>query len=157
MENTTKGEKFSHRHLHYYRQRLKNRVFAALTEFFVAEAAGGRVTKKLISERLNRDPAQITRWLNSPGNLTLETLSDLLFAMEAEVDPPKIASLRDRLPTRYEHPLIAKIVANSGGPLPPSLLVGSETASNTATILDLDRWRSRTLPSANFFSIAAGS
>lgn len=101
------------REIFYFRQRFKNRVFNRLAEFFAQEAAERGVTKKTIAERLGKDPAQITRWLSGPGNLTMDTLSDLLFAMGAEPEPPQIVRFAERPAPNYMDPLIAKIMGES--------------------------------------------
>lgn len=38
------------------------------------------MSKADLARSLGKEPSQITRWLGSTGNLTLDTLSDLLFA-----------------------------------------------------------------------------
>jgi DNA-binding phage protein len=70
----------------YYRRRQQNRVFAALAELFAEEAEKGAISKKELAEILGKDPAQITRWLSAPSNLELDTISDILLAMGAEMD-----------------------------------------------------------------------
>jgi hypothetical protein len=87
MENTSNEAKaLKKRETAYYRQRQKNHVFAALTAFFADEAMRGNITKKELANRLGRDPSQITRWLSAPSNFELDTLSDILLAMGAEMD-----------------------------------------------------------------------
>lgn len=112
MENTSNSWNSLPRDMYYYRQRFKHAMFTKLQKFFFDEAERTGITKKDIADRLRRDPAQITRWLSSPSNLTLETLSDILFAMEAEPEPLVIARLADRRASNYVHPLIARIVGN---------------------------------------------
>jgi hypothetical protein len=110
MENTSKQDKaLSRRDLAYYRRRQQNRVFAKLAAFFANEAEHGRITRKEIAEKLSKDPAQITRWLSTPSNLTLDTISDLLLAMNAEVDH-QIVRFADRPKPNYAHPMIAPYV-----------------------------------------------
>ena len=84
------------REIFYYRKRHKNRVFAALASFFAEEAERTGVSKKDIAARLGRDPASITRWLSNPSNLTLDTISDLLLALDAEAEPPEIVRFENR-------------------------------------------------------------
>lgn len=91
----------------YYRQRQKNRVFTSLVEFFAEEAERRGVTKKQLAEALSKDPAQITRWLSAPSNFELDTLSDLLLALDAELDH-RIVRFCDRAKPNYTHPLIAR-------------------------------------------------
>jgi Helix-turn-helix len=82
MANTST---ISHRKLFYFRQRYKNRVFQSVVAFFANQARENGLTKKDVAERLGKDPAQITRWFSGPGNWTLDTVSDLLLAMDAEM------------------------------------------------------------------------
>jgi hypothetical protein len=85
MENTSKNPKpIPRRDRAYYRRRNQNRLHAALATFFAEEAAAGRITKKQLAELLEKNPAQITRWLTEPTNYEADTVSDLLLAMKAE-------------------------------------------------------------------------
>jgi hypothetical protein len=104
------------RDVFYYRQRLKNRMFAKIVSFFAEEAEKTGITKKDIAAILNRDPAQITRWLSSPSNMTLDSISDLLLAMDAEIDPPPIVRFSERLKPNYAHPLIARVTGQVAKP-----------------------------------------
>lgn len=118
MDATTKNaaEPKRSRDIHYYRQRYKNRVFETLVEFFNEEAAKRGITRKEIARLLQKDPAQITRWLSSPGNLTLESVSDLLLALDAEAEPGKIVRFSERPKPNYAHPLIARIFGVTSQP-----------------------------------------
>jgi len=44
--------------------------------------AESELTKADLARMLGKEPSQITRWLSGSGNLTLDTLSDLLFAVK---------------------------------------------------------------------------
>ena len=70
----------------YFQQRLKNRIYEAIIDLFVQQANGKGLTKKDIAEKLGKDPALVNRWLAAPSNWSLETVSDLLLAMDAEID-----------------------------------------------------------------------
>lgn len=130
MANTSKVTPLPERDIHYYRQRLKNRFFEALTSFFAQEAESRHLTKRGLAEKLKRDPAQITRWLSEPSNLTLETISDLLLGLEAEMDP-QIVRFADRPKANYMHPLIARIL--SAAPVQISV----EAAAKDATLPEM--------------------
>jgi transcriptional regulator with XRE-family HTH domain len=108
MENTSKTLPLSEREIFYYRQRQKNRVLEMLAAFFAEEAERTGITKKDIADKLIKDPAQISRWFSGPSNLTLDTISDLLLALEAEIDQ-RIVRFSDRAKPNYEHPLIDKL------------------------------------------------
>jgi len=62
------------------RGRNKNKAHSFLLQCF--EESG--VSKAELAQMLSKRPEQITRWLGGPGNLTLDTLSDLLFALKGE-------------------------------------------------------------------------
>jgi hypothetical protein len=60
----------------YFKARLKQRMFNAI----VGEFRKSGLTKADYGKRLGMDAAQVNRLLSGPGNLTLETVSSLLFA-----------------------------------------------------------------------------
>jgi hypothetical protein len=104
MENTSKQTSVvSVRDIAYYRRRQQNRVFSLLAKFFADEAESGHITRKEIAQRLSKDPAQITRWLSQPSNFELDTISDLLLAMGAEMDHC-IVRFSDRARPNFSHP-----------------------------------------------------
>ena len=63
--------------LGYMRQRNRGRVYSAVIEEF--EKSG--ITQTDLAARLRKGTDQISRWLGSPGNWTLDTVSDLFFAI----------------------------------------------------------------------------
>lgn len=135
MENTS-NRMHSRRGIFYYRKRLKNRIFSQLAAFFAKEAERNNITKKEIASRLDRDPAQITRWLSAPSNLTLETLSDLLYAMDAEAEPPKFVRFADRAKPNFAHPLIADVLGSApqtSGPILSIPIMGEDTKETKTT------------------------
>src|SRR4030088_13023 len=109
MENTSKLNPMKRRDVAYYRQRQKNNVFTALVEFFAEEAQRRGVTKKQLAETLSKNPSQITRWLSAPSNFELDTLSDLLLVLDAEMDY-RIVRFADRLKPNYVHPLMVTTI-----------------------------------------------
>jgi hypothetical protein len=113
MENTSKlTNPLSRRIVAYYRRRQQNRVFAELAKFFASEAERGRITRKAIAEKIGKDPGQITRWLAAPSNLELDTISDLLLAMNAELDYC-VVRFADRAKPNYAHPLSIQSAAST--------------------------------------------
>src|SRR6266567_4713159 len=86
MESTSKASPLKKRDISYYRQRHKTRLFAQLAAFFAEEAEQRGITKSYIAARLDCDPSLITRWLSAPTNLTQEAVSDLMLALDAEMD-----------------------------------------------------------------------
>jgi transcriptional regulator with XRE-family HTH domain len=117
MESTSNSPtKIKGRDLHYYRQRYKNRFASKLFSFYEEESKRKGISKKTIADRLGKDPAQISRWLLHPSNLTLETVSDLLLALDAEAEPPAIVRFSERAVRNYAHPVIARFLGNKNAP-----------------------------------------
>jgi hypothetical protein len=73
--------------LAYFQAQTRNLLHElVLTEFFRLVDEKG-FTKTDLAKRIGRDKAQITRWLRSPTNLQIETVSDLLAGMAGYLDP----------------------------------------------------------------------
>lgn len=115
MENTSRLVKARKRDAAYYRQRQKNRVFTELAKFFAEEAESRGITKKDLAEALNKDPSQITRWLAAPSNFELDTLSDILLALGAEMDH-RIVRFSDRPKPNYIHGVFQEIGSKQPAP-----------------------------------------
>lgn len=130
MANTSKAKPASRRDVAYYRQRQKNRVFTELVQFFADEAERTGMTKKDLAEALSKDPAQISRWLSAPSNFELDTLSDFLLVLGAEMDH-KIVRFAERAKPNYAHPLIAECIMPRPQPPPgtPPIKLKAETSS----------------------------
>lgn len=117
MADTSKRE-LKRRDVTYYRRRQQNHVFAALAQLFADEAEKGGISKKELAEILGKSPSQITRWLAAPSNFELDTISDLLLAMGAEMDH-RIVRFSERSKPNYVHPLLTQYVGQAPVPAPP--------------------------------------
>ena len=126
MENTSKTERLPRRDVYYFRRRFVNRVYSELVAFFAKEAEQSGATKSKIAKRLGCDPAQITRWLKHPSNLELETISDLLLALDAEAEPPQIVKFSERKKANYAHPVVEHVTSIK--PMTMVVTVGSTTS-----------------------------
>ena len=82
---STSSKKISSKDIFFFRQRLKNKIFQSVLSHFAGLAKEKNLAKKDIANLLDKDPSQITRWFSGPNNWTLDTISDLLLAMEAEL------------------------------------------------------------------------
>lgn len=129
MENTSRIPHVSDRDVFYYRQRQKNRVFGDIAAFFVEEAERRGITKKDIADALRRDPSQITRWLSAPSNLTLDTISDLLLALGAEMDY-SICRFEDRAVPNAAHPFIERLLTGNFASRPATVTYISASAKD---------------------------
>lgn len=93
-------------HLGYFQGRLRNKLFSELLGLFFRKKEQG-YTRADLARRLGRRPEQVTRWLAGPGNLKIDTLSDLLLAMGHEL----------HIEVR---PIETTTTSNVGGSLPAS-------------------------------------
>lgn len=110
MENTSsKLTPRKKRDVAYYRQRQRNRVFTEIVSFLADEMQKRGITKKDLAVALGKDPAQITRLFSAPSNFELDTLSDILLALDAEMDH-RIVRFKDRPAINDAHPAVAPYV-----------------------------------------------
>jgi hypothetical protein len=110
MKSSTKNEPKSPRDVAYYRERYRNRVFSKIVSFVNEVAQKEQITQKDMAERMGKDPAQLSRLFSHPSNLTLDTISDILLAVDAEAEPPVITQFKDKAEPNYIHPLIARVL-----------------------------------------------
>ena len=69
----------------YFTRRLRHHLHELVTNEFYSLAADEKITPGRLAKRLDKDPAQITRWLGAPGNWTLDTVAQLMVGVA--VDP----------------------------------------------------------------------
>ncbi len=81
--------------LSYFRERLKNRLYDLIVTEFLRRESSGALSRADLARRIGRRPEQVTRWLGSPGNWTLDTVSDLMLAMRSEPEI-SVSSLEGR-------------------------------------------------------------
>jgi hypothetical protein len=86
----------------YFQQRLRLRIFNFILDKFV-EAQKDGLTKSLLARRIEKTPDVINRWLGAPGNLTVDTISDLLLGISAEELVPNAVSPLVRSESNYSH------------------------------------------------------
>lgn len=80
LSKPKRGVKIHPYDLNFVRTRNKNKAHSFLLELF----GDSDLSKADLAKMLGKKPEQITRWLAGPGNLKLDTLSDLVFAMKGE-------------------------------------------------------------------------
>jgi hypothetical protein len=87
LSEVLSGEKIPIGKLAYFRARLTNHLHSLVLEKFLSLKSESGLTRAELARRIGRKPEQVTRWFGSPGNWTLETVSDLLMGMGCELDP----------------------------------------------------------------------
>ena len=102
--------------LAYFRARLKQRIY----NLVIREFKKSGLSQADLVRRLGKEPAQLSRLFAGPGNLTLETVSDVLYAtnaaeLELSISYPLSAKTRTITidPSRIDLP---KPVTESEGP-----------------------------------------
>jgi len=119
LSKPTKNERIPPSNLGYFRARNKNRVY----EIVITEFENSGLTQAELAIRLGKGRDRVCRLLGAPGNWTLDTVSDLLFAISgAELDysiskPFETAQRNQRTPEWLtEHqPDVAESPGTSGG------------------------------------------
>jgi hypothetical protein len=78
--------------LSFFREQLKHQLHEVVLRKFHSIRDGKKpdFTKRDLARRIGRKPEQVTRWLGAPGNLTIDTMSDLLIGMGAILDPVSV-------------------------------------------------------------------
>lgn len=97
--------KVSTEDIYYFRERTRNRIFSVVISAFSNLVENCGLTKRELAFRLGKEPSQITRWLSGPGNLTIDTMSDLLLGMGVELDY-KPVPLSQSIASDSQHPLM---------------------------------------------------
>lgn len=111
-------DRISERALGYVTEAAREDAF----DLVVSACVEAGVQRAAIARRLGKDPAQVTRLLNAPGNWTVDTISELLFAIDGSLlrhlrfDPLSQPVANDRFPKCLEPVEVApgKVFARVG-------------------------------------------
>lgn len=115
LSKPVRGQKIDHAALAFVQARNRNKAHSLLLERFKESG----LSKSELAVMLGKRPEQISRWLGGPGNLTLDTISDILFAVEGAMlklsvdDAISKAPRNHRRPEWLDVPSTAKEVHNS--------------------------------------------
>jgi hypothetical protein len=84
----------------YFRERNRLRVF----ELVLSEFVSSGIPQACLARRTGRRPEVVNRILSAPGNLTLDTVSDFLFAISGAEPSYGVQYPLDRPPRNYNEP-----------------------------------------------------
>lgn len=90
--------------LAYFRERFRDRLYELVVSEFLKKERSGELTRAELARRIGRKPEQITRWLGTPGNWTIETVSDLLLAISKSELHFELSPLENRALRNYDGP-----------------------------------------------------
>jgi hypothetical protein len=87
----------------YFQARLRNRLYDLVLRKFSQAEGEKQMTKAELARRIGRRPEVITRLLSSPGNWTLDTVSDLLLGIAGEEPDVRTAKPGAAAATNYSY------------------------------------------------------
>ena len=130
----------------FFREQLKHELHELVLKKFLALQDSHRgFTKADLARRIGRRPEQVTRWLGAPGNLTIDTVSDLLIGMAAVLKSTVIdieALIREPEPERSVLMTPSARAGLSKDPTQPSIVMPPLSSSTPSS----DRARSGIRP-----------
>ncbi len=86
LSEILKWEQIPEDQLVYFRERLRHRLHTAILDAFLLRAKERGLKQKDLADRIGRTRAQITRWLGTASNLTLDSISDLMAGLAMDFD-----------------------------------------------------------------------
>lgn len=117
--------------------RNRNHAYDAVINALELAAQAKGMTRRDIADAIGRKPSQVSAWLSGPSNWTLDTVSDLLWAVGATMDY-SVTFNEDRPKENIYHPAAVAHVA--GMPTQtltlPQVTSVSAVYTTTATIND---------------------
>ncbi len=128
----------------YFQERLRNRVYDLIVTEFLRMSEKTGLTQKELGKRVGKGPDQINRWMSSPGNWTLDTVSDLLLGiagaeLEIAITPlaarPKRNSHKPAWSARHDSLITYSVyLTNETSASTPPLSIGNKPLSAYAQI-----------------------
>jgi hypothetical protein len=115
--------------LAYFQERLRGRIFDFILRIFLEEQKNG-LTQAKLARRIGRKADVVSRWLGTPSNLTIDTISDLLVGIAAEEPNFSRSSLLRRAPVNYSH--LDEVPAIPDAPLMANQKTGQTSAMTSA-------------------------
>jgi hypothetical protein len=89
----------------YFQERFRNQLYnLIISEFVKRQNADPHFTQSSLARRIEKRPEQINRWLSSPGNWTIDTISDLLLGISGAEPEMNVSILSEQHSQNYNYP-----------------------------------------------------
>lgn len=130
MSNEPIADRFTDERRYRLRSRFRRRIVKELRRLMKIREAQG-LTQQNVADRLSIDKALISKRLSGECNMTLDTLSDMLFALDARLNPQietaeEISTRVEETKTSFEPTWIGNLTQRYAA-LKIVLLSGTET------------------------------
>lgn len=101
--------------LAYFRERQRNRIYDSVLREFLRS----KISKADLARRMGKRPEVVTRLLGAPGNWTLDTVSDLMFAISG---------------SEFEFRVVYPLSAPPRNDTAPDWLIGAASSTQSANV-----------------------
>ena len=121
--------------LGYLNERVRNSFYDYVLRRFHEAEEKENLTKAKLARRLGLEPARVTRLLGSPGNWTLDTVSELLVGICREELRPQSEPYLERAARNFQSDNLLRFLVPTQQPKGARLdreMVGSQTQANSA-------------------------
>ena len=88
--------------LEFFRERFRGHLYDLLMSEFLDRSKRGEITKTILAKRINKRPEQITRLLATPGNWTINTISDLALGISNSEVQVNLSNPHDLAPRNHD-------------------------------------------------------
>ena len=122
----------------YFQERLKNRLYHLIVSEFQRMNKDKKFTQKDLAVRIGKGTDQINRLLSSPGNWTLDTVSDLLIGIASAELEIEIMPISQRAPRNSHKPQWIINFQQIKNNIPP--VFSSNVFNNLATSVEIFRF-----------------
>jgi transcriptional regulator with XRE-family HTH domain len=126
----------------YFRERFRDKLHSAILEAFLTRAQEKNLKQQDLAARIHRTKGQISRWFNTPSNLTLDSISDLMVGLGMDFDDFPYTPIEETLAPKKEaevrrekpDPLVSKFVVDT------NVILASKLNDLDAWIKMLESW-----------------
>jgi transcriptional regulator with XRE-family HTH domain len=120
----------------YFRERFRDKLHSAILEAFLTRAQEKNLKQQDLAARIHRTKGQISRWFNTPSNLTLDSISDLMVGLGMDFDNFPYTPIENTLAPKAE---AAEGRTEKTAPLVSKLFVDTNLIP-ASKLNDLDAW-----------------